>query len=217
MRASRAPAWASTPADYDGSGRPSLVIGNFTNEMMALYSNEGNGLFIDEAPASTIGRASLLRLTFACFFFDVDLDGLLDIFAANGHVADDIAKVQPTITHAQPPLLFRNSRREEVRGRDRHARRGVRDSRWSARGAAYGDYDNDGDLDLLVTANNGPARLLRNDGGTNRDAAGRARRARRRIATRSGRASASMRDGGPTPWRMVKTGIELSVAERAAR
>ena len=95
-------------ADYDGSGRPSLVIGNFSNEMMALYSNEGNGLFIDEAPASTIGRASLLTLTFACFFFDYDLDGLLDIFAANGHVADDIAAVQPKVTYAQPPHLFRN-------------------------------------------------------------------------------------------------------------
>src|SRR5213078_2004186 len=67
-------------ADYDGSGRQSLVIGNFSNEMMALYTNEGNGLFIDEAPTSTIGKASLLTLTFACFFFDVDLDGLPDIF-----------------------------------------------------------------------------------------------------------------------------------------
>src|SRR5205814_3774251 len=62
-------------ADYDGSGRPSLVIGNFSNEMMALYHNEGTGLFIDEAPRSVIGRASLLTLTFGCFFFDYDLDG----------------------------------------------------------------------------------------------------------------------------------------------
>ena len=95
-------------ADYDGSGRQSLVIGNFSNEMMALYTNEGNGLFIDEAPTSTIGRASLLTLTFGCFFFDYDLDGRLDIFAANGHVADDISAVQPRVTYAQPPHLFRN-------------------------------------------------------------------------------------------------------------
>ncbi len=95
-------------ADYDGSGRQSLVIGNFSNEMMALYTNEGNGLFIDEAPTSTIGRASLLKLTFAAFFFDYDLDGRLDIFAANGHVADDISTVQPRVTYAQPPHLFRN-------------------------------------------------------------------------------------------------------------
>ena len=62
-------------ADYDGSGRQSLVIGNFSNEMMALYPNEGNGLFVDEAPTSAIGKTSLLTLTFACFFFDYDLDG----------------------------------------------------------------------------------------------------------------------------------------------
>jgi enediyne biosynthesis protein E4 len=153
-------------ADYDWSGRQSLIIGNFSNEMMALYSNEGNGLFIDEAPTSTIGRASTLRLTFACFFFDFDLDGALDIFAANGHVADDIATVQPTITYAQPPLLFRNLGRKKfedvsIRVGEAFARPAV------ARGAAYGDYDNDGDLDLIVTANNGPARLFRNDGTAN--------------------------------------------------
>ena len=150
-------------ADYDASGRQSLIIGNFSNEMMALYSNEGNGLFIDEAPASTIGRASTLRLTFACFFFDFDLDGSLDIFAANGHVADDIATVQPTITYAQPPLLFRNLGRKKFE--DVSTRVGEAFARPAvARGAAYGDYDNDGDLDLIVTANNGPARLFRNDG-----------------------------------------------------
>ena len=191
-------------ADYDGSGRQSLIIGNFSNEMMALYANEGNGLFIDEAPTSTIGRASLLRLTFACFFFDMDLDGLVDIFGANGHVADDIAVVQPTITYAQPPHLFRNlgsKKFEEVsKGVGAaFARPAV------ARGAAYGDYDRDGDLDLLITANNGPARLFRNDGATNqmirlqlqgssvnRDAIG----ARARVIA----------DSGPSPWRMVKTG-----------
>jgi hypothetical protein len=153
-------------ADYDASGRQSLIIGNFSNEMMALYSNEGSGLFIDEAPTSTIGRASTLRLTFACFFFDFDLDGALDIFAANGHVADDIATVQPTITYAQPPLLFRNLGRKKFE--DVSTRVGEAFARPAvARGAAYGDYDNDGDLDLIVTANNGPARLFRNDGTVN--------------------------------------------------
>jgi hypothetical protein len=191
-------------ADYDGSGRQSLIIGNFSNEMMALYSNEGNGLFIDEAPASTIGRASLLRLTFACFFFDFDLDGMLDIFAANGHVADDIATVQPTITYAQPAHLFRNLGKK--RFEDVSLRAGAALARPAvSRGAAYGDYDHDGDLDLLVTANNGPARLLRNDGGA----------ARKLRLTLTGSSSnrdgigAKVRlglDGGPTVWRMVKTG-----------
>jgi enediyne biosynthesis protein E4 len=151
-------------ADYDGSGRQSLIIGNFSNEMMALYSNEGKGLFIDEAPTSTIGKVSLLTLTFSCFFFDVDLDGLLDILAVNGHVADDISAVQPKVTYAQAPHLFRNrgSRKFEAVTSVSGA---ALQKRIVGRGAAYGDYDNDGDLDLLITANNGPARLLRNDGG----------------------------------------------------
>src|SRR5258706_12800815 len=95
-------------ADYDGSGRQSLVIGNFSNEMMALYHNEGTGLFIDEAPTSTIGKASLLTLTFGCFFFDYDLDGLPDIFAANGHVSVDISAVQQKVKYAELPHQFRN-------------------------------------------------------------------------------------------------------------
>ena len=151
-------------ADIDGSGRQTLVIGNFSNEMMSLYVNDGKGLFIDEAPSSGIGRASLLTLTFACFFFDYDLDGMPDIFAANGHVADDINTVQPKITYAQPAHLFRNAgkrRFEEVTAKSGTALQ----QRVVARGAAYADIDNDGDLDLLVTTNNGPARLLRNDGG----------------------------------------------------
>lgn len=192
-------------ADYDGSGRPSLVIGNFSNEMMALYTNEGNGLFIDEAPSSTLGRATLLTLTFACFFMDFDLDGWLDIFAANGHVADDINRVQPKVTYAQPPHMFRNAgsrRLEEVTAGLGPAMKQA----MVARGAAYGDYDNDGDLDLLVTANNGPARLLRNDGGS------RNRKLRVRLI-----GTAVNRDAiggvvrvtaadGRVRWNMVKTG-----------
>jgi enediyne biosynthesis protein E4 len=155
-------------ADYDGSGRQSLVIGNFTSESMALYHNDGGGLFTDEARASGIGKMSEQSLTFATFFFDYDLDGLLDIFAVNGHVSDDIQKVQPRVRYAQPPHLFRNLGRkkfEEVTGRvGRTLGRAI-----VGRGAAYGDYDNDGDLDLLVTANGGPARLYRNDNANQND------------------------------------------------
>lgn len=192
-------------ADYDGSGRPSLLIGNFSNEMMALYHNEGQGLFIDEAPGSAIGRASLLTLTFGCFFFDYDLDGRPDIFAANGHVADDIERVQSHVKYAQPPHVFHNlgqKRFEKVT-----ADSGMALGRpMVARGAAYGDFDNDGDLDVLITANNGPARLLRNDGGnrnnvlrvqtvgstSNRDGIG----ARVEVAVH----------GGAKLWQIVKTG-----------
>jgi len=151
-------------ADYDGSGKQSLVIGNFSNEMMALYHNEGTGLFIDEAPTSTIGQASLLTLTFGCFFFDYDLDGLPDIFAANGHVSDDINTVQQKVKYAEPPHLFRNLGRKKFEEVTSKLGRALQQA-IVARGAAYGDFDNDGDLDLLIAVNNGPARLLRNDGG----------------------------------------------------
>jgi enediyne biosynthesis protein E4 len=155
-------------ADYDGSGRPSVIIGNFTNESMALYHNDGSGLFTDEAATSGIGKLSAQSLTFATFFFDYDLDGLLDIFAANGHVSDDIAVVQPNVKYAQPPHVFHNKGKkkfEEVTTKlGRAIQRAI-----VGRGAAYGDFDNDGDLDLLITANNGPARLLRNDNANQND------------------------------------------------
>src|SRR5256714_14242372 len=95
-------------ADYDRSGRPSIIISNFSNQMMSLYHNEGNGLFVDEAPRSAVGHASLLTLGFGCFFFDYDLDGWPDIFVANGHIEGDIERIQKRIKYRQPPHLFRN-------------------------------------------------------------------------------------------------------------
>jgi hypothetical protein len=191
--------------DYDGSGRQSVVIGNFTNESIALYHNDGSGLFTDDAPSSGIGKMSAQSLTFATFFFDYDLDGLLDVFAANGHVSDDISVVQPTVKYAQPPHLFRNKGKkkfEEVTAKlGRALNRAI-----VGRGAAYGDFDNDGDLDLLITTNNGPARLLRNDNANQNDLL------RVRLAgTRSNRDGIGARlvlktSKGRTEFGMVRTG-----------
>src|SRR5580658_758336 len=154
-------------ADYDRSGRQHLVVGNFANQMIGLYHNEGNGLFVDEAPRSPIGRSSLLSLTFGLFFFDYDLDGYPDIFAANGHIEEQIGRVQPKVQYEEIPLLFHN---EGKRGKGQFenvtGRMGAAFNRpVVARGAAFADYDHDGDLDILVTTNDGPAYLFRNDGG----------------------------------------------------
>jgi len=189
-------------ADYDRSGRPSILITNFSNQMLALYHNEGNGLFVDEAPRSEIGRASLLTLGFGCFFFDYDLDGWPDVLVANGHIEADIEHVQKRVKYAMPPHLFRN-----VNGRFQEVGPSLGQQFYAprvARGAAYGDFDNDGDLDVLMMTNGGPAYLFRNDGGTNQSL---------RIkleGTRSNRdgigAIVRINVGGEKQWQMLRSG-----------
>ena len=149
-------------ADYDHSGFPSLLITNFSNQMLSLYHNEGKGLFVDEAPRSEIGRASLLTLGFGCFFFDYDLDGWPDVLVANGHIDADIQRVQANVKYAMPPHLFRNvgkGKFEEVTKSLGPAFASPR----VGRGAAYADINNDGRLDLLLSTNGGPAYLFRNE------------------------------------------------------
>ena len=153
-------------ADYDRSGRPSLIITNFANQMLSLYHNEGNGLFVDEAPSSEVGRATLVTLGFGCFFFDYDNDGWPDILVSDGHIEDQIEKVQKRVSYAELPHVFRNL------GGGKFVE--VTQSLGSAfasprvgRGAAYADINNEGVLDVLMTTNGGRAYLFHNEGGTN--------------------------------------------------
>ena len=153
-------------ADYDRSGHASLIITNFSNQMLSLYHNEGNGLFVDEAPRSEVGRATLVTLGFGCFFFDYDNDGWPDILVADGHIENEIERVQKRVSYAEPPHLFRNlgnGKFEETTTKVGAAFAAPK----VARGAAYADINNDGALDILMTTNGGPVHLYRSEGGTN--------------------------------------------------
>ncbi len=149
-------------ADYDRSGIPSLLITNFANQMISLYHNEGKGLFVDEAPRSEIGRDTLLTLGFGCFFFDYDLDGWPDILIANGHIDGDIQRVQPNVKYAMPPHVFRNLGKGNFQETTKSLGAAFGAPR-VGRGAAYGDINNDGRLDLLMSTNGGRAYLFEND------------------------------------------------------
>ncbi len=150
-------------ADYDRSGRPHLVVGNFLNEMLGLYHNENGATFTDVAPRSPVGRASLLSVTWSVFFLDYDLDGYPDIFAANGGT-DESQGMDARARLSQPPLLLKN--RGNGTFENVTPAVGVAFNRpLMARGAAYADFDGDGDLDLAIATLAGPAYLFRNDGG----------------------------------------------------
>jgi hypothetical protein len=123
-------------------------------------------LFVDEAPRSEVGRKSLLTLGFACFFFDYDLDGWQDIFVANGHIEPEIERIQKRVTYAQSPHLFHNQGNGKFVETTQSVGPDLSVPR-VGRSAAYADIDNDGDLDILMTTNGGPALLFRNEGATN--------------------------------------------------
>ena len=202
-------------ADYDRSGHPSILITNFANQMLSLYHNEGTGLFVDEAPRSEIGHASLLTLGFGCFFFDYDLDGWPDVFVANGHIDPDIQRVQANVTYAMPPHLFhnlKNGKFEEVTKSMGSAFATPR----VARGAAYADVVNDGRLDVLMSTNAGPTVLFRNEAAAE-SAANHSLRVKL-IGTKSNRdgigSVVRITAGGETQTQMLRSGSSyLSASE----
>ena len=149
-------------ADVDNTGRTSVVVTNFSGEMLGLYRPVGGGQYSDVSPRSDIGRATRHTLGFGCFFFDVDLDGLQDLLVVNGHIDDTMSKVQGRVTYAEAPHLFRNigqARFEDVAT----TIGGTFAQPKVGRGAAFGDFDGDGDPDVVLTSNAGPAFLYRND------------------------------------------------------
>src|SRR5882724_3478850 len=202
-------------SDYDHSGYPSLLITNFSNQMISLYHNEGKGLFVDEAPRSEIGRASLLTLGFGCFFFDYDLDGWPDVLVANGHIDADIQRVQSNVKYAMPPHLFRNNGKGKFEETTKSLGQAFATPR-VGRGAAYADINNDGRLDLLLSTNGGPVYLFRNDA---QGAAASNKSLRiKLIGTKSNRdglgATVRVTSGGETQTQMLRSGSSyLSASE----
>lgn len=149
-------------ADFDGRGMAGVAITNFDNEMIGLYRSNGHGSYEDVAAKTDVGRSSRNTLGFGCQFLDIDLDGLLDLIVANGHIDDTVRNIRGGVAYAQPPQLFLNRGIDTFRDVAQEAGAGFAQAR-IGRGLAYGDFDRDGDLDILMTTNNGPAFLFRND------------------------------------------------------
>jgi hypothetical protein len=148
--------------DFENSGVPGLAVTNFDNEMIGLFRPLGRGLFEDVAVKAGIGAASRNSLGFGCVFADVDLDGQLDLVVANGHIDETVRNIRGNVGYAQPPHLFVNQGDGQFRDAAVEAGREFAQPR-VGRGLACADFDRDGDVDLLMTTNNGPAVLFRND------------------------------------------------------
>jgi len=190
-------------ADFDNSGTSGVAITNFDNEMIGLYRASGGGNYADVAPQSGVGFATKDKLGFGCVFFDADLDGSLDLAVVNGHIDDTVRNVR-NVGYAQPPQLFLNSGKGTFRDVASELGDGFSQPR-VGRGLAYGDFDRDGDLDLLITTNHGAAYLYRND-----QLAGNRSIRIRLVGTKSNRdaigAAVRIFYGGSTQSRLVKSG-----------
>ncbi|MBT3269723.1 CRTAC1 family protein [Candidatus Poribacteria bacterium] len=191
---------------FGAEGSVAIAVGNFSAEMTGLFTGSAAAYFRDDARAAGIGASSLTRLTFGLFFFDYDLDGWTDLFCANGHIEPRVGDYQQATTYAQDATLFRG--RADGRYHDVSSAAGLT-TPGVGRGAAYGDYDGDGDLDVLVANNGvedgrGAPWLLRNDGVSG---------AWLRVSTRGTRSNrdgigavVTVTAGGVTRRQMVKTG-----------
>lgn len=148
--------------DFENSGRPGVAITNFDNEMIGLYRAADKSSYEDIATSAGVGLPSKTTLGFGCMFLDADLDGNLDLVAANGHIDDTVRNIRRDVSYAQPPQLFLNTGNRKFREISSELGDSFRKPK-IARGLAYGDFDGDGDTDILITTNNGPAYLYRND------------------------------------------------------
>ena len=150
-------------ARYRPDGSLGIAIGNFANEMAALYVSPPDACsFTDEAIQEGIGPPSRLLLKFGVFFFDYDLDGRLDLLTSNGHLEEEISKIQASQRYRQPAQLFWNNGSSfSVVPPDRAGSDLFQPI--VGRGSAFADVDGDGDLDVVLTQVNGPPLLLRND------------------------------------------------------
>jgi hypothetical protein len=190
-------------ADFENSGHPGVAITNFDNEMIGLYQFNGKN-FEDLAAVSGVGMASKTSLGFGCVFLDANLDGWLDLAVANGHIDETVRNIRGNVGYAQPPQLFLNGGKSSFR--DVAAELGGAFSQPKVgRGLACADFDRDGDLDLLLTTNHGPAYLYRND-----QLAGNKSIRFRLVGTKSNRdgigATVQIFAGSLTQSRMVKSG-----------
>ena len=191
-------------ADFDNSGAPGLAITNFEGEMIGLYRRSQPGTYEDIAAQAGVGFPSRNHLGFGCLFADLDLDGRLDLITVNGHIDDTVRNIRGKVGYAQRPQLFLNQ--GNARFQDASAAVGSAFAQPRVgRGLAVGDIDGDGDLDVLITTNTGPAVLLRNDQtGGNRSVRFRLRGT---VSNRDAIGSTvRIYHGGITQTRMVRSG-----------